>query len=58
MTAFVSFNKVADLKTSNVIKKRLQQRCFPVKFSKALRITLMVASEQIQEISVVHCVAK
>ena len=28
------FNKVADLQSSNFIKKRLQYRCFPVKFAK------------------------
>ena len=26
------FNKAADLKTYNIIKKRLQHRCFAVKF--------------------------
>ena len=31
------FNKVAGLKACNTIKKRLQYRCFPVKFAKALR---------------------
>ena len=31
------FNKVEDLKTCNFIKKRLQHRCFPVKFCKFLR---------------------
>ena len=31
------FNKVAGLKTSNVIKKRLQHRYFPAKFAKFLR---------------------
>ena len=58
MTVFVSFNEVSGLKTSNVTKKGLQHRCFPVKFAKALRIPLVAASEQIQEISVIRCVAK
>ena len=31
------FDKVAALKTCNVIKKRLQHRCFPVKFAKFFR---------------------
>ena len=31
------FNKVAGLKACNFIKKRLQHRCFPVKFAKFLR---------------------
>ena len=48
------FNKVG------LIKKRLQHRCFSVKFAKVLRTPffnktpLVAASEQIQEISVVH----
>ena len=33
----IFFNKVADLQAYNFIKKRLQQRCFPVKFAKFLR---------------------
>ena len=32
----VSFNKVAELRVCNFIKKRLQHRCFPVKFAKFL----------------------
>ena len=31
------FNKVAGLKDCNFIKKRLQHRCFPVKFANFLR---------------------
>ena len=31
-------NKVAGLKVSNFIKKRLQRRCFCVKFQKFLRV--------------------
>ena len=31
------FNKVADLKACNIIKKRLQRSYFPVKFAKFLR---------------------
>ena len=31
------FNKVASLKACNSIKKRLQYRCFPVRFAKFLR---------------------
>ena len=33
------FNKVTGLKTSNVVKKKLQQGCVPVKFAKFLRTT-------------------
>ena len=29
-------NKVVDLKACNVIKKRLQRRCFPVNIAKSL----------------------
>ena len=31
------FNKVASLRVCNLIKKRLQQRCSPVKFARFLR---------------------
>ena len=31
------FNKVVDLKACNFVKKRLQRRCFPMKFVKFLR---------------------
>ena len=31
------FDEVASLKSWNFIKKRLQDRCFPVKFAKFLR---------------------
>ena len=31
------FNEVADLKACDFIKKRLQYRCYPVKFAKFLR---------------------
>ena len=31
------FNKVAGLKACNFVKKRLQHRCFPLKFIKFLR---------------------
>ena len=31
------FNKVADQKACNFVKKKLQHRCFPVKFAKFLR---------------------
>ena len=34
---WISFNKVVGLKAWNCIKKRLQHRCFPVKFAKFLR---------------------
>ena len=34
------FNKVAGLKAWNVIKNKLQQRCFSVKFAKFLRTPL------------------
>ena len=43
-------------KTCNVIKKRLQHKCFPVKFAK--KTPPVAAFEQTQQISVVHCVAK
>ena len=33
------FNKVADLKVWNFIEKRLQHRCFPVKFAKSFKNT-------------------
>ena len=33
----ILFKKVASLQTCNFIRKRLQQRCFPVKFAKFLR---------------------
>ena len=51
-------NKVAGLRTCNVIKKRLQHRCLPVKFAIFSRKPPVVASEKTQEIFVVHCVAK
>ena len=35
------FNKVAGLRTCNVIKKRLQIRCFPVKFEKSLKTSIL-----------------
>ena len=35
------FNKVAGLKASNIIKNRLQHRCFPVKFAKFLRTPIL-----------------
>ena len=35
------FNKVAGLKTCNFIKKRLQRRCFLVKFAKCLRTSFL-----------------
>ena len=31
------FNKVVDLEDCNFIKRRLQRRCFPVKFAKFFR---------------------
>ena len=31
------FNKVSDLQDSNLIKKRLQHKCFPVIIAKSLR---------------------
>ena len=34
------FNKVAGLQACNFIKKRLQRKCFPVKFAKFLRTNL------------------
>ena len=35
------FNKFAFLKVSNFIKKRFQQRCFPLKFVKFLRTAFL-----------------
>ena len=35
------FNYVADLKTCNFIKKRIQHRCFPGKFAKFLRTPIL-----------------
>ena len=35
------FNKVAGLQACSFIKKRLQQRCFPVKLAKFLRTTIL-----------------
>ena len=35
------FNKVAGFQACNFIKKRLQQRCFSVKFSKSLRVSFL-----------------
>ena len=37
----VFFNKVSDLQACNFIKKRLQHRCFPVKFAKFLRTAIL-----------------
>ena len=38
------FSKVVDLQGCNSIKKRLQHRCFSVKFAKFLRITFFLQS--------------
>ena len=35
------FNKFASLRASNFITKKLQHRCFPVKFAKFLRIPIL-----------------
>ena len=35
------FNQVADLQSSNFVKKRLQHRCFPVKYAKFLRTSIL-----------------
>ena len=35
------FNKVSGLRACNFITKKLQHRCFPVKFSKCLRIPIL-----------------
>ena len=35
------FNKVAGLRICNFVKKRLQNRCFPMKFSNFLRILIL-----------------
>ena len=34
-------DKVADLKACNIIKKRLQHRCFPVNIAKSLRTSIL-----------------
>ena len=55
---------VDEISTCSAIKKRLQHTCFSVKFATFLRThffyrtTPVAATEQTQEISVVHCVAK
>ena len=41
----VFFNNVAGLKACNFVKKRLQHRCFPVKFAKFLRTPPVAAYE-------------
>ena len=41
----VFYSNVAGLKACNFAKKRLQHRCFPVKFSKLLRTPLVAAYE-------------
>ena len=38
----VPFNKVAGRKAWNIIKRRLQHRCFPVKFAKILRTPFFI----------------
>ena len=35
------FNKVVGLKACNFIKRRLQHKCFPVKFAKCLRVPFL-----------------
>ena len=35
------FNKVADLQACNVLKKRLQYRCFPINLVKSLRAPIL-----------------
>ena len=40
------FNKAADLKTCNPIKKRLRHRCFPMKFAKFLRTHFFIKEFQ------------
>ena len=36
------FNKVAGLKSSSFIKKRVKNRCFPVNIAKFLRIAIFI----------------
>ena len=36
------FNKAADLQAWNVIKKKLQRRCFPMYFVKLLRTAFII----------------
>ena len=35
------FNKILGLKACNFIKKRLQHRCYPVKFAKFLKTSIL-----------------
>ena len=35
------FNKVAGLKANDCIKKKIQHRCFPAKFAKFLRASIL-----------------
>ena len=35
------FNKIAALRACNFTKKRLQRRCFPMKFAKSLRTSFL-----------------
>ena len=50
------FNKVANLKDSSYIKRRLQHRCFPVNITKVLRTPILehlptTASENLRRIA-------
>ena len=40
--ASLFFNKVADLKSATLLKKRLWDRCFPVNFAKFLRTPFLI----------------
>ena len=44
------FNKVAGLRACDFIKKRLQHRCFPVKFVKLLRTPPLAASYDVRRV--------
>ena len=53
------FNKVASLKASNFIKKRLQDRCFPEKFTKFLKRSFFyrtppVAASELRKVTKSH----
>ena len=46
------FNKVADLRACNCIKKRLQHRCFNVKCTKFLKTPIL--KNMCEQLSIIH----
>ena len=48
------FNKVSGLRPSTLLKKRLQQRCFPVNFLKFLRTPFLQKTSQRLLLFVIH----